>query len=208
MKPPILFIIVVFLGSESVLFSQTTSSKPGPGSSSLSSFTTECPEDSTGVLIENSGWIEVPDETPSDTKVKHGILHAFTYGAMPARAVSIYDGVHAQVQIRPSQPILCICRTPSLHSAPVLVKLHPKKDSRELDGGRLSIGAKILEATVNDLVTVDVSRPESNIWLLRPRELLLPGEYAVMLGTQDLSIFPFTVFGPANQARASRPARH
>lgn len=208
MKPPILFIVMALFWSESVLFSQTTSRKPDTSSIPPSSFTTEYPED-TGVLIENSGWIEVPDETPSDSRVKRAIVHAFTYGAAPAKAVSIYDGARAQVRIRPSQPVLCICHTPSLHGAPVLVKLHPKKASRELDGGRLPpIGAKIVQAADNDLVAVDVLRPENNVWLLRPSEPLPPGEYAVMLGTQDVIIFPFTVSGPANHAKGSRSAKH
>jgi hypothetical protein len=40
-----------------------------------------------------------------------------------------------------------------LPGAPVIVKFHPKKDSRELDGGRLPvIGAKLAEAPENDLI--------------------------------------------------------
>lgn len=207
MKPSIFFVVMVLLGNESVLFCQTSSVKRDADSTPPSSFTAEYPQYS-GVLIENSGWIELPDETPSDTKVKRGILPALTYGAVPARAVSIYGGAHAQIQIRPSQPILCICHTLSLHRAPMLVKLHSKRGSRELDGGRLRMGAKIVQVTDNDFVAVDVARPENNVWLLRPSEPLSPGEYAIVLGTQDRSIFPFTVFGPADHVEASRPAKH
>src|SRR6516225_540001 len=105
MKFSMIFLLVTFLGSGYVSFSQTTSSKRDASSAPPSNLTTEYPKDS-GVLIENSGWIEVPDETPSITKVKRAIVHSFTYGAVPAKAVSIYDGAHAQVQIPPSQPTL------------------------------------------------------------------------------------------------------
>ncbi len=87
------------------------------------------------------------------------------------------------------------------------MRLHPKKDSRELDAGRLpAVGAKIAEAKQSDLVPAEVVQPENACWLLRPRENLPVGEYALMLGTQNMSIFAFTITNPlvANPAAASK----
>src|ERR1019366_7313501 len=93
---------------------------------------------------------------------------------------------------------ICICHFYSIPGAPVLVKLHAKKGSRELDGGRMIVyplvgGSKMADANKSDLIPVDVSHPDSQVWLIRPQSPLQPGEYALMLGTQNLSIFPFTI---------------
>jgi hypothetical protein len=53
------------------------------------------------------------------------------------------------------------------------------------------------DANKSDLIPVEVSQPDSQIWLVRSQIPLEPGEYALMLGTQNLSIFPFTVVLPA-----------
>ena len=56
-----------------------------------------------------------------------------------------------------------------------------------------SIGAKVAEAQKSDLIAVSISKPEDTVWLIQPEEMLPPGEYALMLGTQNIVIFPFTV---------------
>jgi hypothetical protein len=76
--------------------------------------------------------------------------------------------------------------------------LHPKKDARELDGGRMTVypivgGSKMADANKTDLIATDVSQPEPQVWLIRPQARLDPGEYALMLGTQNVNIFSFTV---------------
>jgi hypothetical protein len=86
----------------------------------------------------------------------------------------------------------------SLPGQPVIVRLHAKKGARELDGGRMTVypvvgGSKMADANKSDLIPVDVQQQDSQIWLIRPQSTLPPGEYALMLGTQNLSIFPFTV---------------
>jgi hypothetical protein len=86
----------------------------------------------------------------------------------------------------------------SLPGAPVLVRLHPKKGARELDGGRMYVypvvgNSKMADASKSDIVPSDVSQPAPQVWLVRPQSPLDPGEYAMMLGTQNISIFPFTV---------------
>ena len=70
------------------------------------------------------------------------------------------------------------------------------------------MGSKISEATKNDLIDVDVSQPENIVWLVRPREALPPGEYALMLGTQNMSIFPFTVASPPSDPPKATPDKH
>jgi hypothetical protein len=90
----------------------------------------------------------------------------------------------------------------------VLVRLHPKKGARELDGGRMIDypvvgGSKMADANKTDLVPADVSQPEPQYWLIRPQSPLEPGEYALMLGTQNISIFPFTVLPPSHPSPAN-----
>jgi hypothetical protein len=42
---------------------------------------------------------------------------------------------------------------------------------------------------------VAISQPEENVWLIQPEQALPPGEYALMLGAQNLNVFPFSVAG-------------
>lgn len=173
--------------------------------------TADYPKDQVGVLIliDDSAWLAAPQVFPSKTHVKRGIAASLTYGAVPATAVAEYDGLHAAVQTVPGRPSFCICHLISLPGAPVIVKLHPKKNSRELDGGRLPVlGSKMTEATKSDLVEVDVSQPENTVWLVQPREPLPAGEYALMLGTQNMSIFAFSVLNPTNSIQAPVPDKH
>lgn len=59
--------------------------------------------------------------------------------------------------------------------------------------GSCNIGAKLAEAQKSDLIPVNVSKAEDTVWLVQPEEVLPPGEYALMLGSQNIDIFPFTV---------------
>jgi hypothetical protein len=169
----------------------------------------EYPKDQVGILIQNSGWTAVPGAYPSKTRVMNGIAASLTYSAVPAGIRAEYEGLHAAVQLMPGRPVICICHVISIPGAPVLVRLHPKKSLRELDGGRLPLlGAKMSEAKQSDLVPAEVSQPENSVWLVRPTETLPAGEYALMLGTQNMSIFPFTVSSPAGDSAGSVPSKH
>jgi hypothetical protein len=53
--------------------------------------------------------------------------------------------------------------------------------------------SKMVDANKTDLISADVSHPDPQVWLIRPQSTLEPGEYALMLGTQNIAIFPFTV---------------
>ena len=143
--------------------------------------------------MHSSDWISIPSEMPAKSHLKHGFAPALTYGIAPAAAVSDYEGLHARLQIEQSRPVICICHVISLPGNPALVRLHPKKNFRQLDGGNLHIGAKIAEAEKTDLLPINISQPESMVWLVQPQQALPAGEYALMLGTQNPSIFPFTV---------------
>ena len=144
-------------------------------------------------------WIAVANQTPIKTKVGRGIAASLSYGAVPAEIIAEYTGEHATTKSDAALPVLCLCHFMSIPGDPVLVRLHPKKGSRELDGGgRMTVypivgNSKIADANKSDLIPVDVSRPDPQVWLVRPQSPLQPGEYALMLGTQNLSIFPFTV---------------
>jgi hypothetical protein len=56
--------------------------------------------------------------------------------------------------------------------------------------------SKMADANKSDLIPADVSRPDPHVWLIRPQAPLPPGEYALMLGTQNISIYPFAVVPP------------
>jgi hypothetical protein len=159
---------------------------------------TDYPEDEVGLLVFDSSWIPIDAVTPSKTRAKHGAIAALSYGMVPANIVSEYPGAHASVQIKSRRVRLCVCNLLSLPGEPAIVKLRPKKNSRELDGGRLPVfGAKASEAIQSDLIPVELKHPERTIWLVESVDVLPAGEYALMLGIQNVSVFPFTVLNKA-----------
>jgi hypothetical protein len=171
--------------------------KPSTASTTPSNSPAEYPNDGASVLVDNSGWADLSEEFPSKIRTKRGFAGSLTYGIVPAVVIAEYSGQHAQLQIESRRPVFCICNVPSFPGGPVLVRLHTKKDSRELDGGRLPVlGAKIAEAKQSDRVPTEAVQPENACWLMRPREDLPAGEYALMLGTQNMSIFAFTIANP------------
>jgi len=189
-----LVLAIIFLLPLSTSAQDTANS----GVATAPSVTADYPSDRAGVLIRGSEWVSLTLQAPARTRAKHALAPTFTYGIAPAAMVSEYEGVHAPVQIEPSRPVICICRLMSLPGNPALVRLHPKKTFRELDGGRLRFGSKTAEAEQNDLIPINITQPESTVWLVQPQQDLPAGEYALMAGTQNMAIFPFTVAAPAN----------
>src|SRR5262249_44393832 len=164
--------------------------------------TASYPIDRAGILVQNPDWNEVPDASPIKTKTKHGIAASLSYGVVPATIIAEYAGLHSQIQVKPGQPTFCLCHLISLPGDPIIVRLHAKKQTRELDGGNMTVypivgGSKVADANKSDLIAVDVSHPDSRVWLVRPQGELEAGEYALMLGTQNINIFPFTVIAVA-----------
>jgi hypothetical protein len=160
--------------------------------------TVDYPNNRAGILIGEKQWAEIANQMPFKTKVAHGLAASLSYGLAPAKIVAEYQGERSSTRVVESQPILCVCHFSSIPGSPVLVKLHAKKDSRELDGGRMTVypivgGSKLADANKTDLIAAEVSQPEPQVWLIRPQTPLDPGEYALMLGTQNINIFPFTV---------------
>ena len=173
-----------------------------------SSPTADYPKDRAGVLIEGSDWTPIDAAMPSKTRAKGGIAQSLSYGAVRGTAVADYNGEHAAVQLKPGRVLICVCRLISIPGDPVVVKLHPQKGMRELDGGKLPIlGGKMAEAGKSDLVPVGVSHPDSTVWLVRSQEALPEGEYALMLGTQNMAVFPFTISAASNDASNPAAAR-
>ena len=171
--------------------------KQSAASSTPANFPEEYPTDGVGVLVENSGWEALSQEVPSQIRTKRSLIGSLTYGVVPAVAIAEYSGQHAELQIETRRPVLSVCNFPSFPGGPVVIRLHPKKDLRELNAGRVPVlGAKIAEAKQSDVVPTEVSHPENACWLLRPREDLPPGECALMLPTQNLAIFAFTIAHP------------
>lgn len=170
----------------------------GPSQGSGEAATASYPANRAGILIQGSEWTALPNQMPAKTKAAHSLAAGLTYGAVPAKLVAEYDGEHAAVQVESAQPVICVCHFSSIPGAPALVRLHPKNGAREFDGGKMIVypiagGSKIADANKSDLIPADVSQPEPQVWLVRPQAPLDPGEYALMLGTQNISIFPFTV---------------
>jgi hypothetical protein len=172
-----------------------------------SEFTADYPTNQAGVLIQNPQWAAVTNQMPAKTRAAHGIAASLSYGVVPAKIVAEYEGEHAPTQVEARQPILCICHILSIPGQPVIVRLHPKKGARELDGGRMIDypivgGSKVADANKSDLIPVDVAHPDAQVWLVRPQSALEPGEYELMLGTQNINIFPFTVVPRAGAAKS------
>ncbi len=167
------------------------------------------PMDQAGILIKGDKWMPVANQYPVRTRAAHSIAASLSYGIVPVKIVADYGGAQASTQVAVAQPVLCICHMMSLPGDPVLVRLHPKKGERELDGGRMIVfpivgNSKMADANKTDLIAVDVTQPDPHVWLIHPQVALEPGEYALMLGTQNLSIFPFGVTAPAS-APPSQP---
>ena len=182
--------------------------KPSAVSPTPSNFPEEYPTDGVGVLVENSGWEALSQEFPSRIRTKRSLASSLTYGAVSGEAIAEYPGQHAEVQIETRRPVFCICKVPFISGGPVLVRLHPKRDLRELDAGRLPVlGAKIAEAKQSDVVPTEIVHPENACWLLRPRGDLPAGEYALMLPTQNFAIFAFTIANPPRGKAATAPKK-
>ena len=178
---------------------QASPAPPAPDSSKA--LTVDYPPNRAGILIQGAQWTAVANQNPAKTKAAHSLAAGLSYGIVPAKVVAEYDGEHASTQVDSVQPVICVCHFSSIPGAPVLVRLHTKKGARELDGGKMIVypitgGSKIADANKTDLVPADVSQPEAQVWLVRPQSPLEPGEYALMLGTQNISIFPFAVLPP------------
>jgi len=175
------FLLIAF----SVLPVLHAQNQPVPAKSE--SLAADYPANRAGIFIQSSQWLLVSGQTPVKTRTSRGIAASFSYGLVPAK----------------------ICHILSLPGDPVLVRLHPKKLSRELDGGRMIVypvvgGSKMADANKSDLIPVDVSQPDPQVWLVRSQSPLEPGEYALMLGTQNLNIYPFTVVAPPTPASGPR----
>ncbi len=199
-------IALVIVSALPVLTAAQNQNAPDSASATPPTVTADYPRDHSGILIRNSEWISVPSEMPAKIHMKHGFAPALTYGIAPAAAVTDYGGLHARVQIEPGRPVICICHLISLPGNPALVRLHPKKNLRELDGGKLHIGAKFAEAEKSDLIPINVSQPEDTVWLVQPQQALPAGEYALMAGTQNMNVFPFTVAAASPSSVA--PEKH
>jgi hypothetical protein len=178
---------------------------PGPNpaqqkfESASSGFPADYPSDEAGVLIQNGDWLALNPESPKKTRVKHGVVASLTYSSVPATVLSEYAGFHSKAEVHLAKPVICICHFSVLPGNPILVRLHPdpKHDIRVLDGGRMPvIGAKVMEAKDSDVFPADLLQPEESVWLLRPRQELPEGEYALMLGSQNLAIFTFSLAKP------------
>jgi hypothetical protein len=187
------------------LYAQT---KPTPSVIPNSDFTVDYPSDHPGSLVRSASWEEINSERPAKTKTKGGIAASLSYGALPAKIVAEYEGLHAATQVVDGRVVICICRLISIPGDPAIVKLHVKKNARELDGGKMIVypvvgGSKMADANKSDLLAVDVAHPDPHVWLVRSQTVLEPGEYALMLGTQNVNIFPFTVKAPQNETAES-----
>jgi hypothetical protein len=165
------------------------------------------PENQAGVLMQGTQWTGkewtiLANQNPVKMKTARGFAASMSYGLVPAKVVAEFAGEQAPTRSGSAQPVICICHIVSLPGDPVLVRLHPKKGIRQLDGGRMIVlpivgGSKMADANASDIIPADLSHPEPQVWLVRPQSPLAAGEYALMLGTQNMSIFPFSVRLPA-----------
>jgi len=179
---------------------------PGPANAQPA-VAEEYPASQAGILIHSATWQNLGNEVPAKTKVAHGIAASMSYGLVPGKVVADYAGEHAATQVPAGRVTICICHILSLPGNPVIVRLQSKKSVRELDGGKVIVyplvgGSKMADANKSDWVPTIQEHPDPQVWLIHTQTQLPAGEYALMLGTQNLSIFPFTVV-PASSAEAA-----
>ncbi len=158
------------------------------------------PSGNPGVYVQDGGdWQEIAPASPTKVKAKHAFASSLTYGAVAAPVVAIYPGAHAQVQLRGARPRICVYHVIK-PNAPLLVRLVEKKDSRELDSGhiRASLTGSGHQAVADAGIVVPTTtrQSEDHVILLEPQSDLLPGEYAVMFGAQNLAILDFGLAVP------------
>ncbi len=101
--------------------------KPGTASPAPSNFPAEYPTDGVSVLVENSSWLPLSQESSPKPRFRRGLIGSLTYGAVAAVVIIEYRGQHAELQIETRRPVFSICNVPSFPGAPALVKLHPKR---------------------------------------------------------------------------------
>jgi len=69
--------------------------------------------------------------------------------------------------------------SPLLHGPPDFTGRY---GSRELHGGRLPVvGAQIMRGKPSDIIRADLFRAEKDVWLIRRKNALQPGQYALMI---------------------------
>lgn len=194
----ILLLLMLGLTGVTLVFGQD---QTAPATGADLGFARDYPLDRPGIFLQGQTWQSLQSQMPVKTKAAHSIAASLSYGLVPAKVVAEYDGTHAAAQTDTAQPTLCICHIISLPGQPVLVRLHVKKNTRELNGGKMVVypvvgGSKLADANKSDLIPADVQQVEPQIWLVRPQVALEPGEYALMLGTQNIAVFPFAVAEP------------
>jgi hypothetical protein len=199
------FLLVALAASGAV----RAQNQPSQSVTADSNFTADYPADQAGVFIRGSSWQDVANQVPAKVRSAHGIAASLSYGFVPAKVVAEYEREHASTHVDAGQITICICRMMSLPGEPVIVQLHPKKGARELDGGRMIVypvvgGNKMADANKSDLIPIDQAHPDPHVWLIRPQSPLPPGEYALMFGTQNLSIYPFTVTQPSADSAGAK----
>ena len=99
---------------------------PDASAAPHANLTANYPRNQVGVLVQSTNWVPIAAAMPGKSRAKHGLAASLSYGAVPATLVAEYDGLHAQVQIEPGQPVICICHFVSLPGDPVLVRFTPR----------------------------------------------------------------------------------
>lgn len=156
-----------------------------------------CPSDQPGVYVQDaSGWHQLAVATPAKMKAKHAFLSSMSYGAVSAPAIVEYARAHAGVQVQGLRPAVCVSHIMA-PGQPLLVRLHEKKNTRELDSGSLRAvpfanDTVQAHAAQNSVVPTTTST-QDGITLLTPQNDLGPGEYAVMFGAQNMAILDFGI---------------
>lgn len=171
---------------------------PASGATQPPAKDTSGPTGQPGLYVQDStGWHLLAQNMQYKAKVKRGFVSGLTYGAVAAPMVVEYPGVHAAVQISMTQPQICAYRL-MVPGTPLLVRLTPKKQKRELDSGSLRavpLVGQTHEAKASDssLIPTKTLPSTTCVTLLQPEQPLVPGEYAVMFGAQNVAIMDFGV---------------
>jgi hypothetical protein len=141
-------------------------------------------------------WLKIDSAGPYKINSKHSELSSMTDEAVPAPTQAEFIGAHAQVTTNTAQPFLCAYQV-NTNSGPLLVKLQSKKNQRVLDMGTVRAtligGSRMVDSRDSPVVQLNEAPRGDGCDLIEPSEPLKPGDYALMFGTENMTVYAFRV---------------
>lgn len=141
-------------------------------------------------------WLPIDSAGPYKINASNSELSSMTDAAVPAPTQASYVGAHAQVTAPTAQPVLCAYQIDA-SAGPLLVRLQSKKNVRLLDMGAVRAtligGSRLVQSRDSPVMELNEAPRGDGCDLLEPAQPLPPGEYALMFGTENMTVYAFRV---------------